>query len=219
MRKRVILLDFDGVIADSFEVYYQVMVRTLREFGYSCVRNPEDFRSVLDGNLFASLAALEVRPEDMGEILSEASRKVLGRLGEIELFPGIPEALHGLCERCPVYLVTSNHGTVAEAVLGRAGLLGCFQDVLGAEVDPSKTRKIRTVRGRHPGRGLVYVGDTVGDLREARAARASRAAALWGWHDAERLRREDPEYLLASPGDLPALASAPARRPGGPRPR
>jgi len=202
MKQRVVLLDFDGVIADSFDAFYQALVRTLREFGYSCVRNPNDFRALLDGNLFQSLTALDVRPEDQMEILTEAGAKVRRRLDDIRPFPGVPEALVELSRDCPLYVVTSNHGSVVRAFLERTGLLPCFRDILGAEVDPSKIRKIRLVRGWHPGQRLVYVGDTRGDMREARTARAIRAAALWGWHEVDRLLQECPDFLLETPADL-----------------
>jgi phosphoglycolate phosphatase len=208
MKQRVILFDFDGVIADSFDVFYQALVRTLREFGYSCVRNPSDFRALFDRNLFQSLTTLQVQVADQLEVLAEVGRKVQGRVDDLQAFPGVTEAIRDLCQDCPLYVITSNHSAMVRAFLAKVDLLSCFRDVLGADADPSKIQKIRAIRGLHPRQSLVYVGDTRGDMREARSARTLRAAVLWGWHEPERLRAEDPDFLLEQPQDLLRLRRA-----------
>jgi len=54
-----------------------------------------------------------------------------------------------------------------------------------------------------------YVGDTVGDIVEGKAAGVRTIAAGvrtiavgWGWHDAERLLGASPDYLAQTPADL-----------------
>lgn len=202
MKQRIIMFDFDGVIADSFDVFYQALVRTLREYGYGCVRNPAEFRNLLDGNFCRSLQARHIRRADLAELLTEVGRKVQARMGDMHLFPGVKAAVRGLSQTCVLYVVTSNHSSPVEAFLRRVDLLGCFRDVLGVDAHPSKIQKINLIRRLHPRQSFVYVGDTVGDLREARSARVNRAGAAWGWHDPERLRREEPDFLLESPADL-----------------
>ena len=205
MKQRVLMFDFDGVIADSFDVFYPALVRTLREYGYACVRNPGEFRVLLDRNFCRSSQARHIRRSDLNEILAETGRKVQARMGDMHLFPGVKAAIQDLNETCPLYVITSNQSTPVEVFLKRVGLLECFRDVLGADDHPSKIQKIRLIRRLHPRQSLVYVGDTVGDLREARSARVGRAAVLWGWHERERLCGEQPEFLLETPDDLRRL--------------
>jgi phosphoglycolate phosphatase len=207
MKQRVIMFDFDGVIADSFDVFYQALVRTLREFGYRCVRNPAEFRALLDINFCRALEISGVRLAEAAEVLAEVGRKVEGRMADMRLFPGVSEAILALAESGPLYVITSNQSSTVEAYLDRVGLRACFRDVLGADAHPSKVQKIRLVRRLHPRQSFVYVGDTVGDMREAHSARVRRAAALWGWHDAKRLQAECPDFLLSEPADLLQLRS------------
>ena len=54
-----------------------------------------------------------------------------------------------------------------------------------------------------------YVGDTVADIVEGKAAGVRTIAAGvrtiavgWGWHDAERLLGASPDYLAQTPADL-----------------
>ena len=55
-----------------------------------------------------------------------------------------------------------------------------------------------------------YVGDTVADIVEGKAAGVRTIAVGWGWHDAERLLGASPDYLAQTPADLLELLG---RRP------
>jgi len=46
------------------------------------------------------------------------------------------------------------------------------------------------------------VGDTVGDVLEARAAGVGTVGVAWGWHGVERLRRVKPDRMVHAPSDL-----------------
>jgi len=81
--------------------------------------------------------------------------------------------------------------------------------VLGNEVAGSKVEKIGLARRRYgDGDGSWYVGDTVGDIDEARDAGACTVAAAWGWHSRERLARARPDHIAATPADLLTLLDA-----------
>jgi phosphoglycolate phosphatase len=75
--------------------------------------------------------------------------------------------------------------------------------VVGGDQDESKTRKIGSARRRF-GRALAawYVGDTVGDILEARRAGVGTVGVAWGWHGVERLRRANPDHMAHAPSDL-----------------
>jgi len=76
-------------------------------------------------------------------------------------------------------------------------------EVLGGEQEASKTRKIRSVRRRFGDEMPAwYVGDTVGDVLEARAAGVGTVSVVWGWHGVERLRRVKPDRMAHAPSDL-----------------
>jgi len=46
------------------------------------------------------------------------------------------------------------------------------------------------------------VGDTVGDVLEARAAGVGTVGVAWGRHGVERLRRVKPDRMAHAPSDL-----------------
>ncbi|HAF17094.1 MAG TPA: haloacid dehalogenase, partial [Peptococcaceae bacterium] len=80
-----------------------------------------------------------------------------------------------------------------------------FEDIVGAEKEKSKVKKIRRAMKSYPSDISYYIGDTAGDMIEAREAGAKTIAVSWGYQSAERLKKADPDYLVNSPEELTAL--------------
>mgnify|MGYP003348520008 CR=1 FL=1 len=129
--------------------------------------------------------------------IAEANRKVAP-------FTGMPELLGELAAAFPVYVITSNQTRAIEEFLERHAVTG-IRDVLGADKEPSKVKKIRKVARGHKGCTPWYIGDTKGDMLEGNEAGAITVAAAWGWHDEARLRTGKPRHVVKSPAELRAL--------------
>ncbi len=99
-------------------------------------------------------------------------------------------------------------------------------EVAGAETARSKVEKIHALLARFPGQEVYwYVGDTAGDIREAREAGVTPLGVAWGWHEPEMLVEAGAERIAASPAELlddrragagPGLLRRRLRRPGAP---
>ena len=57
-------------------------------------------------------------------------------------------------------------------------------------------------------RGLVYVGDSIHDMRSGRAAGVRTAAVLWGPFGRSHLEEAQPDYWLERPSDVLDLVGA-----------
>jgi len=51
-------------------------------------------------------------------------------------------------------------------------------------------------------RATIYVGDSIHDMRSGRAAGVRTAAVLWGPFGRTHLEGAQPDYWLATPGEL-----------------
>jgi len=191
------MFDFDGVIADSLDDQSRACVETLRERGFADLATPEQFLEFTETNWFEALAAAGV-PNDVMDELEDA----FGAVPSPDLFPEMAEVIERLAAADPVMVITSSRTSVVERILAEHGVRGVTQ-VIGGDQEASKTRKIGDARRRF-GCALPawYVGDTVGDILEARAAGAVTVGAAWGWHGEERLRRVDPDHMVHAPSDL-----------------
>jgi phosphoglycolate phosphatase len=191
------MFDFDGVIADSLDHQCHAYARTFRAHGLAHLATCEQFLDFTESNWFAALAAAGVPPE-----VVEHVEDAIGATPSPELFPGMPAVIERLAAAQPVFVITSSRTGVVERILAEHGVRG-VSEVIGGDREPSKTRKINAVR-RRIGESLPawYVGDTVGDMVEARAAGAVTVGAAWGWHGAERLQRGAPDHVAHAPSDL-----------------
>jgi len=61
---------------------------------------------------------------------------------------------------------------------------------------------------RFPGQASYwFVGDTAGDMREARLAGATPLGVAWGWHGREQLEAAGAERIADTPADLLAIVA------------
>ena len=196
-QRKLIMFDFDGVIADSLADQCRAYERTFRAHGLGHLATCKQFVDFTEDNWFAALAQAGVPPAVVEDV-----EDAIGATPVPELFPGMAEVIERLAAAHPVFVITSSRTAMVERILSEHGVRGVME-VLGGDRERSKIRKIRAVR-RRVGESLPawYVGDTIGDMVEARAAGAVTVGATWGWHGTERLLRASPDHLAHSPSDL-----------------
>ena len=198
---RVVMLDFDGVIVDSFDTFYESFLAACRSHGFPGMNGREAFLKLFDTNLFDGMGRAGIPSEMFGPILKTMSESVEGNGGTCGFFPGVPEALRRLAITSRLFVITSNLTANAESIL-HAGDVRCVEEIFGSDKERSKVRKMRSVMARFPGARYYYVGDTKGDMLEAREAGALAVGAAWGWHSTERLLEARPDHIATSPEDL-----------------
>jgi phosphoglycolate phosphatase len=199
----LIMFDYDGTIVDSLQVFCDACVAVFQNNGFPEFATCERALAFLDGNWFAELAAAGVSPPVIDEL--EDAFSALASAGTPRPFQGMPELIERLGRRNTVVIVTSSRGHDVKRVVAEHNLNG-IAEVLGADTATSKLVKIHMAREHH-GSGLKpwYVGDTVGDILEAKAAGVGSIGVGWGWQGAEKLRQAAPDFIAYSPDDLLVL--------------
>jgi phosphoglycolate phosphatase len=195
--EKLIMFDFDGVIADSLDDQSRAFVDTLHAHGLDDLATRATFLDFTETNWFEALDAAGVPAHVVTEV-----EDAFGAVPSPDLFPEMAEVVSILGAANPVVVITSSRTADVEAILLEHGVTGVVE-VIGGDVEPSKTRKIRSVRERF-GESLPawYVCDTVGDVHEARNAGAVTVGVAWGWHGEARLLRAQPDCMAKRPGDL-----------------
>ena len=200
----LLMFDFDGVICNSLEAVLPEIGMIFSEIGFNGIKTREELISLLDGNVFLRLTAAGFPMKKLkwlGTRFKVHQEKVYQR---IDPFPGIVEVVNSLSASFPVYIITGNRvGTVAQ-FCARHGIIG-VREIIGSDVERSKVKSIRKIRKQHRDRSPYYIGDTLGDMREAHRARVKRIGAAWGWHGRERLSIGKPEFIVETPEDLKEL--------------
>ncbi|WP_461536713.1 HAD family hydrolase [Spongorhabdus nitratireducens] len=199
----LVLFDFDGVIADSLDVFHQACLEVFSEHGLQRLAERETFLSLFDNNFYLSLLNWRVSPEQIQVMMKQVGSKLEHRFINIPPCDGIEKTVTTLNERnYELIIITSNLSDIVSHWLYQHQLLDSFRVVLGADKGLQKTEKMALATSNSLCRPAYYVGDTLGDMIEARQAGLKSMGAAWGWHNKSRLERGKPDYLFSTPAEL-----------------
>jgi phosphoglycolate phosphatase len=208
MRSSLFLFDFDGVLVDSLDLYAEAVTRCLERIGTPIVKNREEYLVLFDGNFYESMAA---RGVDL-TAFAQAAREILPGIDydAMKPFAGLTPVLDALRKDHSLVVISSNGYRTIRAILTRFGFDPFFREIFGSDFHFSKKEKIDHALEKYeiPREQAFYIGDTVGDILEARAAGVRSVAVTWGWHDRERLVAVSPDFVVDTPEGLLSLTSA-----------
>ncbi|MGI6686147.1 MAG: HAD family hydrolase [Bacillota bacterium] len=197
----LVMFDYDGVIADSYDVHIKNFLSAFQEKKFPKVKTAQDIINLYEDNVYQSMADLGLSEEEIDEILSSYNGKQDALLDQIDLFPGMQKFLQELARKHKVYVITSNTVGAVQRVLNKEKITG-IEKVMGSETAKSKIKKIHMVMSEHPNLKAYYVGDTKGDIYEGRRAGTITVGVAWGWHGPQKLKESNPDYLVYSPQEL-----------------
>lgn len=200
----VIMFDFDGVIADSLDIFYAEFSAAVRELGYDRMNSKEALLKLFEGNVLAQLIKAGFPIWKLKQLGRKFAPRIAAANARVQPFPGMPELLAELAAQHAVYIISSNTTEAVEGFLQRHRIAG-IRDVLGADKETSKVKKIQQVRRLHPQHTPWYIGDTKGDILEAHSARAIAVAVTWGWHSEELLASANPHHIVHTQQHLRTL--------------
>jgi phosphoglycolate phosphatase len=196
------MFDFDGVIVDSLDIFSTAFIDACRAAGVEGFTRTDDLLAVMEDNFYASMRARGVPDEQVAEILRRLGAALVRARHWLKPVPLMPQVLEELADVRAVVIVTSSPDDVVEGWLRGHDVVG-VAEIAGAETARSKVDKIHALRERFPGQDVYwYVGDTSGDIREAREAGATPVGVAWGWHEPQLLLEAGAERIAATPAEL-----------------
>ncbi|MCO1604568.1 HAD family hydrolase [Desulfosporosinus nitroreducens] len=197
----LVMFDYDGVIVDSLDVFISRFSQACLENGFQGINEPKDVISLFEGNVYETMMSRGISEVAIDDILKRYEILQGEQLTDLELFDGIGKALQRISEKHHVYVITSNLSSATKQILNRNGIT-CFEDVIGAEKEKSKIKKIHNTMALHPGISAYYVGDTKGDMIEGKHAGTQTIGVTWGWHTPQKINEGNPDFLVNSPEEL-----------------
>jgi len=203
MSRRLVIFDFDGTLADSFDVFLDAFDLAARTFR---------FRTFDRENLayLRSLSAQEIlKYHHVASwklpLVARAIRRHMGSsMHKVQLVEGVQDALAHLRRRgVALALLTSNSHHNVKQVLGCEGL-AYFQVVECGTALFGKSRQLRKLLKQFSGRAddVIYVGDETRDVEAAREAGLKFVAVGWGYTDGSALLRAGASACFDSPFEM-----------------
>jgi phosphoglycolate phosphatase len=196
------MFDFDGVIVDSIDIFTSAFLEACNAVGLQGFSRPEDLLTVMEDNYYAGMRARGVTDAQNTEVLARLGAALVRARPWLKPFPLMPQVLDELADVRTVVIVTSSPNEVVGGWLRAHDVRG-VAEVAGAETARSKVEKIHLLQERFPAQDVYwYVGDTAGDVREAREAGATPVGVAWGWHEPQLLHEAGAERIAATPAEL-----------------
>jgi phosphoglycolate phosphatase len=214
---RLVLFDLDGTLVDGQHTILACFARTLPEFGLA-VPEPPVIRAIIGRSLEQAIGDLFGESVD-SHAVAEAYRRNFQHIRNVPgydepLYPGADETLRRLAARTDLRLGTAT-GKALRGIrwlIDRKGWEGVFDTLQGADTaasKPSPEMVLNACRDMDiPPYRTIVVGDSVHDMRMARAAGATAVAVTWGYGETAELAAAGATCMIDSFDDLDLLLAA-----------
>ncbi len=210
-----LVFDLDGTLVDSSRDLAAAVNNLLGEEGLAPLALPQVLTMIGDGA--ASLVARafarydrDAPTDGLERYRAHYRRNCLDRTW---MYPGIRQLLECLGDRRPrpaMAVATNKPQEFAERLVESLGLAPFFDAVVGPEVvtrrKPAPDHVLETLeRLGHEPCDAVMIGDSHTDILSGKRAGAVSIAVLWGVRSRDQLEELEPDYFVASVGELSEL--------------
>ncbi|MGV1005378.1 MAG: HAD family hydrolase [Candidatus Nanopelagicales bacterium] len=212
-RSGTILFDLDGTLTDSGPGIMNCARHALSIVGHPGL-DDATLRRFVGPPLQESFAVFAGLDEETAWSAVEAYRERYLPIGmyENEVYAGIVELLTPLLAAGRTMAVaTSKAEPLAVGIIDHFGLAGFFTEVVGSNLDGTRTAKAQVVaealrRLGGPDRdATVMIGDRSHDVVGARANGIGTVGVRWGYGSADELGRAGAQALVETPAELRTL--------------
>ena len=211
-RLRAILWDIDGTLIDTTRLIVAALDHIYREHAGRSLP-PDQIRGLI-GIPLREQVSIFGPPEQFGSATAKMEHEFIryyeaNRHQERIIFEAVEALILGKRGGLATGVVTSKNAEELSNTLPRLGIapyLDCIisaDDVRNPKPDPEGVLAALTRLGTRPDE-VVFVGDTVHDLRAGKAAGVRRCAVSWGAATRANLLLEEPELFCNAPGELAA---------------
>ncbi len=197
MRKKFILFDFDGVIADSFQSAFEIQAMI-------CPHVTKDaYRKRFEGNINDWEEPINDHTVGCRHNIDFNAEYTLRMENEVQIVPEIKEVIIELERNYTLIVISSTTTSPIQEFLERYELANHFVQIMGNDVHKSKIEKMKMVfkKFRVKSTDCVFITDTLGDMREAEEMSVGTIGVTWGFHKSSTLLRGKPFRLVKKPKD------------------
>lgn len=209
-RPALLLFDFDGTVADTFQPGVEILNEMAAEFGYRPLGVAE-IAQARDMRTRELMKFLGIPATRLPRISQRGKELLNRRMGSVQPCPGMVDLvrqLHG--DGFQLGILTSNSEENV-AVFLKKFEIECFDFVYTSSKLAGKGRVIRRILKEQKLRPkqVLLVGDEVRDIDAAHETGIHMAAVTWGYNSPKSLAAVGPDHLIEVPAELVELVTQP----------
>lgn len=204
MNTKVIIFDFDGTLADTFDALVMISNRLALEFGYPPT-TPEEIPKLRNLSSREIIKKSGVSLFKMPFILRKVREYLHQEILNLKTIPGIQDALvqlkhEGYC----LGILTSNSEENVKLFLKKHGMQDLFSFIYSETSLFSKDKSLLKLMKKNNFKSddLLYVGDETRDIEASKKIQIKVIAVTWGFNSGEVLTKHNPDFLIEQPSEL-----------------
>ena len=199
--KPLLILDFDGTIANTRDTVIEVMNGLSNEFGFRKIeqKDIEYLRSKKPRDI---LEYLGISPFKASFITRKIRKKIKESIATLEPSKNWLPVLQSLKQKgCHIGIVTTNTEENVKKFL-HANNLNVFDFFYTAGQIFGKDKIISKISHDIEFSDIYFIGDEISDIDAGKKAKVKTIAVSWGYNTIESLQKENPDYMIYSPQEL-----------------
>jgi len=182
--KKLIIFDFDGVIADTFDEAYKGFNDMAKKYNFKQLKNKNEFRKLYKQNIFKSLNKLKINILNIPKIKKEVEEIANEKIENTKIFPGIKKVINKL-KKYNLAIVSSNEKDIIKKFL-RKNDINDFNLILDYATYSKKKKLRKAIKHfKVKTKEALFITDTIGDVKEAKKLKLETIAVTWGYHKKE----------------------------------
>ncbi len=199
--KKVIIFDFDGVLADSFDYLYSLIKDGMKHIGLSFTK--DQYRDLFIGNIhqgFKNFINDEIKYPAFAEFRkANFDRNYYNEERGVKLFPEAPAFLKKISKKYILTIASSGQKITLETLLKKNRIRSLFSLIL-ANTATTKEETMKEIlnKFRVNPRQTFFITDTVGDIKAAKKIGLKTIAVTWGFHNINYLVTAKPDNIASS---------------------
>lgn len=197
---KTLVFDFDGTLADSFELVIDIAY----ELTGIPRQSEEEVARLRHLPLLKAAREMHIPLRKAPRLLVKGRQMMMERIDEVHPFPGIPEVLRELHDNGYHLLVISSNSEHNVRSFLRTNALEPFFDGVYGGASINKAASLRRVlkRNKLDAADCFYIGDEVRDIAAASKVGMEPVAVAWGYQAKDALKKYHPYAVLDQPTDL-----------------
>ena len=202
-RPELLLFDFDGTVADTFQCGLEILNSMAPEFGYRRLEEA-DLPRARDMRTRELMKFLGIPATRMPRISKRGREELSKRMDQIRPLSGMSDIVRDLhAGGFRLGILTSNSEKNVAEFLRRFDL-ELFDFIRTSSKLAGKARVIRRIlkEKKLKPKQVLLVGDEVRDIEAAQETGIHVAAVTWGYNSRKSLCSLSPDHLLESPSEL-----------------
>ncbi|HUD05611.1 MAG TPA: HAD hydrolase-like protein [Candidatus Saccharimonadales bacterium] len=199
-----IIFDFDGTLADSFDLIVQIFYSMTKRAEPLSSKEMDRLRELPLRRIFQEVG---VKMWRVPYLYRKGKSMMAKHINELNLIPEIEETLDKLREDNKLFIISSNSASNINQFLKLKRIDKYFTGVMGGAGITGKKRVINKMIRRYKldRRNSFYVGDETRDIEAAHKSHVKSIAVTWGFSPEKTLKKVKPYAIANKPQDIAGI--------------